>query len=339
MSGGGEAPRRLLDARSRGARRAGRRAPAGRRRAATASTARSCPDRAQCSVADHGRHPASSGATAARTRSATWSTSPSASTTTQPRAGASSRYARADRGVERAAFAFEPVAVGTAPSARRRRRPRRSRRATSTRSGSRPAVATIAELLDHVDAEPAHHALVHERRRHVAVAHDPVTARRARARSRSRRAARGRPPSAALPRPGVDRLRRRAAAARGSPRRSAPRPGSNVSQHREPRPRSHVARRAACVLFPLPSPPSSTTNRPRCHGATASGAASSSAAGSASVSWFGVRRVRRSVTARSGRAAGTTRADPPRPPSARRSRRPRARPCGWTARRRTRRRA
>ena len=180
---------------------------------------------------------------------------------TQPCSSASVAVRGAHRGVERVAFAL-PSRSGA--------RCRRVRRATvvghvddDDEIGLDAARRHPVELLDDVHAEPAHDPLVHERRRHVAVAHDPLPAREGRGRSRSAtccaRSAAMRSASVV----GCDRLATvQQQLADAPPRRRSRR----ARRSRTPRDLAAAARRrarAAWVLFPLPSPPSSTTNRPR----------------------------------------------------------------------------
>ena len=214
----------------------------------------------------HVRHPASNGATASRT------TLGDLCRRHRRRRPRSTRATARGRGTRRA-----PMRGTRSPPARAGRV---SSRTTSTvRSahgvgdrvghveqhhdvGREAAGRDRAELLDHVDAEAAHDALVHERRRHVAVAHHPVAARqrgldlggdvlRAVGRHQQRLGDRR------------DAARDRGAARRAAPRRPRLRRARTSRPRRGPGCAATSASRAACVLFPLPSPPSSTTNRPR----------------------------------------------------------------------------
>ena len=126
--------------------------------------------------------------------------------------------------------------------------------------GSRPSVAHALSRSISSTPRPRADALVHERRRDVPVAHHPRAARQRRDGSPRRRAGPGPPPSAA-PRPRVDRRRRRRARPRGAPaERGAA--GLERLDHVVAASRSRAASSGTWVLFPLPSPPSSTTNRP-----------------------------------------------------------------------------
>ena len=175
----GEAPRRVLDTRATRARRAGTRARDVRRRAAAAPPAASCPTTWSHTASLAPLTARAVRTTTSQTAASTSSTAPEPSTSAQPAAARQVAVGLVHGQRERVVLALEPVARPVPPScgARCVGTDVEHDHEVGDEPGGRPAALSCSTS---ATPSPRPDALVRERRRDEAVAHDPRAARQRR---------------------------------------------------------------------------------------------------------------------------------------------------------------